>query len=80
LAAECGAHQAGEVKGKERCFGVARAGQNHCANLSGSHDCAGRATQDRSLAEWRYVPMGTCRKLKGLTEGAARTKLGLPKS
>ena len=28
--------------GKEKCFGIAKAGQNDCANLSGTHSCAGQ--------------------------------------
>lgn len=77
LTATAGAHQAGDIKGQERCFGVAKAGQNQCANLSGTHDCAGRSKVDHSPDEWRYVPQGTCRKLKGLSETEARAKLGL---
>ena len=38
-----GAHAADD-KGKEKCFGIAKAGQNDCANASGTHSCAG---QDR---------------------------------
>lgn len=79
VAVTAAAHQAGEVRGKERCFGVAKAGQNHCANLSGSHDCAGRSNLNQSLDEWQYVPRGTCRKLKGFSEAEARVRLGLPK-
>ncbi|MBP9149551.1 MAG: DUF2282 domain-containing protein, partial [Rhodoferax sp.] len=26
---------------KEKCFGIAKAGQNDCASLTGSHSCAG---------------------------------------
>ena len=26
---------------KEKCFGIAKMGQNDCANLAGTHDCAG---------------------------------------
>jgi uncharacterized membrane protein len=28
---------------KEKCYGIAKAGANDCANLSGSHSCAGQA-------------------------------------
>ena len=27
---------------KEKCFGIAKAGQNDCANLAGTHTCAGQ--------------------------------------
>ncbi|MGZ5858932.1 MAG: BufA1 family periplasmic bufferin-type metallophore, partial [Burkholderiaceae bacterium] len=28
---------------KEKCFGVAKAGQNDCASSNGSHSCAGQS-------------------------------------
>lgn len=61
--------------GKEKCYGVAKAGQNDCANLSGSHSCAGQAKVAKDTTEWRYVPAGSCKKLKGLSEEAAEAKL-----
>ena len=62
--------------GKEKCYGVAKAGQNDCANLSGSHACAGQAKVAMDTTEWRYVPAGTCKKLKGLSEEQAQAKQG----
>ena len=32
---------------KEKCYGIAKAGQNDCANLTGSHSCAGQTKVDR---------------------------------
>lgn len=60
---------------KERCFGIAKAGQNDCANLSGSHSCAGEAKADNAVDEWKYVAKGTCKDLKGFTEAEAKAKL-----
>ena len=54
-------------KGHEKCYGVAKAGQNDCANLSGTHSCAGQSKADLSLDEWKYVPAGTCGAMKGKT-------------
>ena len=49
-----------------RCYGVAKAGENDCANASGSHDCAGKARVDYSGAEWRDVSStGECLKMGG---------------
>ena len=31
---------------KEKCYGIAKAGQNDCANLSGTHSCAGQSKAD----------------------------------
>ncbi len=39
-----------------RCYGVAKAGENDCANASGSHSCAGLSRVDYSGAEWRDLP------------------------
>jgi uncharacterized membrane protein len=70
------AHDApAEVGGKEKCFGIVKAGQNECASLSGSHACAGMAAADLSPEEWKYVPKGSCAKQGGLTQEQARKKL-----
>ena len=66
---------AAQEKGKEKCYGVAKAGQNDCANLSGSHTCAGQAKADMAPDEWRYVAKGSCAKLKGMSEDDAKAKL-----
>ena len=44
---------------RERCYGIAEAGQNDCA-AAFVHSCAGLATEDYSGTEWTIVPMGTC--------------------
>ena len=31
---------------KEKCYGVAKAAQNDCANLAGTHSCAGQSSVD----------------------------------
>ncbi len=50
---------------KEKCYGIAKAGQNDCATASGSHSCAGQAKMDKDPAEWKYVAKGTCEKAGG---------------
>jgi len=65
---------AAEDKPTEKCYGVAKAGQNDCSNLSGSHSCAGLAKVDRDPGEWKYVPKGTCKELKGLSADEAKAK------
>ena len=52
-------------KDKEKCYGIAKAGSNDCANLSGSHSCAGQAKAAMGVDEWNYVAKGTCDKLGG---------------
>jgi len=45
---------AADLAGKEKCFGIARASQNDCANLSGTHSCAGqRIVRSKALNPWR---------------------------
>ena len=63
-----GANAADEKAGsKEKCYGIAKAGQNDCANLSGTHSCAGQNKVDNGVDEWRYVAKGSCVKMGGKT-------------
>lgn len=57
---------------KEKCFGIAKAGQNDCANASGTHSCAGQAKVDMDKGEWKYVVKGTCKDMKGLSMDEAK--------
>lgn len=65
---------AAQDKGKEKCYGIAKAGQNDCANLSGSHSCAGQAKTDNAPEEWKYVAKGSCKAEKGMTADEAKAK------
>jgi uncharacterized membrane protein len=49
----------------EKCYGVAKAGQNDCATAK--HGCASLGKVDKDPTEWKYVPKGTCAKLGGKT-------------
>jgi uncharacterized membrane protein len=48
---------------QEKCYGVAKAGQNDCGTAT--HGCAGMAKTDQDAGEWIYVPKGTCEKAGG---------------
>lgn len=61
---------------KEKCFGIAKAGQNDCANLSGTHSCAGQSKVDMSKDEWKYVAKGTCKDMKGMSLDDAKKMKG----
>ena len=63
---------AAQAKDKEKCFGIAKAGQNDCANLSGTHSCAGQSKADMSPDDWTYVAKGTCKDMKGMNEAEAK--------
>ena len=54
---------AADEAGKEKCYGVAKAGKNDCA--ANGHACAAQAKRDRDANEWIYVPTGTCERLVG---------------
>ena len=60
--------------GKDKCYGIAKAGQNDCSNLSGSHSCAGQNKVDMDAGEWKYVAKGTCKEMKGMTADEAKAK------
>ena len=65
LATVAGAMQANaaDEEGKEKCYGVAKAGKNDCA--ANGHACAGQAKRDSDANEWIYLPSGTCERLIG---------------
>jgi uncharacterized membrane protein len=50
---------------KEKCYGIAKAGQNDCGTAH--HSCAGKGTRDNAPDDWKYVPKGTCAKAGGRT-------------
>ena len=62
LAAALSAHfitPASAEDAKEKCFGVALAGQNDCAAGAGT-TCAGTSKVDYQGNEFKLVPVGTC--------------------
>ena len=48
---------------KEKCYGVAKAGQNDCA--AGKNTCAGTSRKDNDPTAWKLVAKGTCEKIGG---------------
>jgi uncharacterized membrane protein len=48
---------------QEKCYGVAKAGQNDCGTAT--HGCSGQAKADQDPGEWKYVAKGTCQKVGG---------------
>lgn len=57
------AQAAEDGKDKEKCYGVAKAGQNDCA--TGAHSCAGQAKKDNDTNEWKFVAKGSCTQMGG---------------
>lgn len=66
---------AAQAQAKEKCYGIAKAGQNDCASLSGSHSCAGQSKADNAPDEWKYVPKGECKKQGGMSADEAKAKI-----
>jgi uncharacterized membrane protein len=73
------ASAADEAKAKEKCYGIAKAGQNDCANLGGSHSCAAQTKMDNDPSDWKYVAKGSCHDMKGLTAEEAKAKMASAK-
>ena len=61
LAAALSAHVVtpASAQSKEKCFGVALAGQNDCAAGPGT-TCAGTSKVDYQGNSWKLVPAGSC--------------------
>ena len=57
------ATQAVAAEGKEKCYGVAKKGQNDC-NTS-KHSCNAEAAADNLPEEWKYVAKGSCEQIGG---------------
>ena len=55
------AHTLPNMDGMERCYGIAKQGQNDCA----ANDCAGTSKVNNDRAGWLAVPKGTCDRIVG---------------
>jgi len=49
----------------EKCYGVAKAGENACHAADGSHGCGSQGKTDYSGANFKDVPKGTCEAMNG---------------
>ncbi len=55
-----------QPKDSEKCYGIAKAGQNDCGTAK--HACAGLGAKvDKDPNEWKYVAKGSCEKVGGTT-------------
>jgi len=53
--------------GQEKCYGIAKAGQNDCGTAK--HACAGEGAKvDKDPNEWKYVAKGSCESLGGKSQ------------
>jgi uncharacterized membrane protein len=64
FAAMVAAEPATQKAGTEKCYGVAKAGQNDCGTAK--HACAAQGAKvDHDPTEWKYVAKGSCEKMGG---------------
>lgn len=66
------ATQAVAADGKDKCYGVAKKGQNDCG--TSKHSCTGEAAADNLPDEWKYVAKGTCEQVGGKLTAMAGDK------
>jgi len=52
-------------KGQEKCWGVAKAGQNDCGSNKTAHSCAGHSKMDYDPNDFKVVKTGTCVQMGG---------------
>jgi uncharacterized membrane protein len=71
LAAATANVQAADAE-KEKCYGVAKAGANDCANATGTHACAGQTKVDNDPNDWKYVAKGSCEQMGGSLKAGAK--------
>ena len=66
FAASVAAQPVPQKEGTEKCYGVAKGGQNDCGTAK--HACAAQgAKTDKDPGEWKYVAKGTCQSMGGST-------------
>jgi uncharacterized membrane protein len=58
----------------EKCFGIAKAGQNACNSNANKHSCAGHSQIDNDPNDFANVPKGSCLKVGGKLEPATAAK------
>lgn len=53
LSGQAGVSEAWAEDDTVKCYGIAKAGENDCANAAGTHSCAGQSTEDYSGQDWK---------------------------
>ena len=79
LGAAGGAALAQDKKDQEKCWGVAKAGQNDCANSKAGHSCAGQSKKDNDPYDFKEVKAGTCTQMGGSLKEGQAGKMGMEK-
>ena len=59
---------------QEKCYGIAKAGQNDCGSALGTHACAGMSKVNNDPNEYKFVKAGTCDKMGGKLKAAGKKR------
>lgn len=62
-----------DAQEREKCYGIAKAGQNDCKAGPGT-SCAGTSTIDYQGNAWKLVPKGQCTKTAGAGDAKGSLK------
>jgi len=54
----------------EKCYGIAKAGQNDC--FTATNSCGGTSKKDNDPNAWKYVPAGSCEKVGGSLKAGSK--------
>lgn len=68
-----------QSKDMEKCWGVAKAGQNDCGSNKTAHSCAGHSKSDYDPEDFKVVKAGTCVKMGGSLVQGKPGKLAMEK-
>jgi uncharacterized membrane protein len=69
------------AKANFKCWGIAKKGQNDCANAAKTHSCAGQSTADYDLGDWKAVASKEdCAKMGGSDKPGKGMNPKAPKS
>jgi len=66
-------------KGQEKCWGLAKAGQNDCGSNKTAHSCAGQSKKDYDPDDFKVTKAGTCVQMGGSLEQGKPGKLAMQK-
>jgi len=67
-----GSAAAADDKDMEKCWGIAKAGQNDCGSNKTAHSCAGQSKMNYDPNDFKAVKTGTCQTMGGsLVQGKA---------
>ena len=68
-----------DKKDQEKCWGVAKAGQNDCGSNKTAHSCAGQSKKNYDPNDFKVVKTGTCVQMGGSLKQGEPGKLAKEK-